>query len=997
MRYRFGNCLLDTDTGELFRDGAPVPLRRQAFRLLQALIERAPTLVERDVLLDRVWGHDALSPNVLPQTISELRQALGDHPQSPDCIETRHRRGYRFIAPVTVDASASASISTIIPATPQNELTAAADAAPACAVLPTDTRIAPARWPRFALPALICLLALIAALGWMWRSPPGNVGSDADTAIAIGVFPTESDVPEWIPGAALELITQSLHGVRGTRVLRSEALGLSQAAADARWQHLMHDLLGAPVAVTGHWRREGDELALELSVIDLGNGRVLRAQRLVAAEDALDDLVEQARTQVLAALSLPVSATAQARPERNVRTRYWEALAQLAAGESAAAAEALLALRTDMATEATWLDPALIRALREAGRTQEAGERIAARLAWGDDLPLGERLRLQAEQATLQHQPEQAAAALRALRELEPDDVAAGLELAARELDALQGEAARNTLAALGRDVRARNDPRLALLAARLARIDGDLDAAWREDENAAQAAQRHGLAQLAANAATGMAATQRARGELDKATQTLQAALDEWGERLSPSRRADLQLERIALMRERGQHDAAFKALDTFFAESPPADRMTRARIEGALLYFLANQPQPARTLLDAARTEALTQATPALAVAWHNAAALAALEAGQIDAAQQAFETAFSLARSHGLAGQSVALQVNAGLLLARQRRFAEAEALWGDALEVFERLGDRRGQATCLGNLAAAASSQGRAERADELNTHALTLFRELKLTGPQARTAYNLGLSAMRAGRLSSADALLGEAVEAFAAEGQPDPMLQALAMQAQVRLQAGQTDAVVALLDPLDATLATASPLRRSHVLSARARLHEARGERESARGLHREALALRNDGTTPAWAALSELALLRLDLQDGAEPGMIAARAEALAQHLTVLREPRDAARAHLLVAEARLTRKDPEQAEQALEQARTAMQDFSDQDMHLDFNWIQAWLADPVERNERLRLLVQRATELGYGRHAARAAAALDRRTTGIWLAEPLPPYATP
>ncbi len=990
MRYRFGEYLLDTQTGELLHGGSPVALRRQAFLLLQVLIERAPALVERDALLDAAWGHDALSPNVLPQTISELRQALGDNPQEPRCIETRHRRGYRFIAALTIETPAPSAVA-VMPQVHAEPQAVVETPAPSRSEKP-NVDVWPRRIAWLALP-----LVLLAMIGWMLRPAPSATATLADTAIALAEFPAEDDVPAWVPGAGLELITQSLHGVRGLRLLRSESLGLPQAAADARWQHLMHDLLGAPVAVTGHWRREGAELALDLAVIDLGNGRVLRAAHWVAGEDALDDLIENARTNVLEALSLPVSATTQARPERSVRKRYWEALAQLAAGESEAAAAALRALHTETGDEATWLDPALIRALREAGHTQEAEQRIAARLAQGDDLPLGERLRLQAEQATLRHQPEQAAAALRALRELEPDDVAAGLELASRELDALQGEAARNTLAALRQDVRARNDPRLALLAARLARIEGDFAAALREDENAAQAALRHGLAQLAADAALGMAATQRARGELDQAMQTLQAALDKWGERLSPSRRADLHLERIALMRERGQHDDAFKALDGFFKQAPPADRMTRARIEAALLHVLANQPQAARALLDAARTDALGETTPALAVAWHNADALAALEQGQINAAQQAFETAFSLARSQGLAGQSVALQVNAGLLLARQRRFTEAQVLWGDALEIFERLGDRRGQATCLGNLAAAASSQGRAEQADELNTRALALFRELKLPGPQARTAYNLGLSAMRAGRLTIADALLGEAAQAWSAEGQPDPMLQALAMQADLRMQAGQMESAAALLEPLDAALATASPLRRSHVLSARARLHEARGERESARGLHREALALRSDGTTPAWAALSELALLRLDLLDGAEPGVLAARADALAQSLIALREPRDAARALLLVAEARLTRNDPEQAERALQQARAAMQDFPDEDMRLEFDWINAWLVDSTERGERLRLLMQHATQLGYQRHAARARAALDRRRSDTGLAELLPPYASP
>lgn len=108
MAYSFGDFHLDPRRGTLSGPHGVVPLRRQAFRLCEVLLENAPDLMERDQLLDAVWGRTALSPNVLPQTISELRQALGDNPQAPCYIETLHRRGYRMICPVgKVDAEDS--------------------------------------------------------------------------------------------------------------------------------------------------------------------------------------------------------------------------------------------------------------------------------------------------------------------------------------------------------------------------------------------------------------------------------------------------------------------------------------------------------------------------------------------------------------------------------------------------------------------------------------------------------------------------------------------------------------------------------------------------------------------------------------------------------------------------------------------------------------------------------------------------------------------------
>jgi formylglycine-generating enzyme required for sulfatase activity/DNA-binding winged helix-turn-helix (wHTH) protein/pimeloyl-ACP methyl ester carboxylesterase len=108
MEYRFGKFTLDTRTGSVTGPAGPVALRRQTFRLLEVLLSHAPELLDRDTLLDEAWGRTALSANVLPQAISELRQALGDSAQSPRYIETLHRRGYRIVCDVEIVEEACA-------------------------------------------------------------------------------------------------------------------------------------------------------------------------------------------------------------------------------------------------------------------------------------------------------------------------------------------------------------------------------------------------------------------------------------------------------------------------------------------------------------------------------------------------------------------------------------------------------------------------------------------------------------------------------------------------------------------------------------------------------------------------------------------------------------------------------------------------------------------------------------------------------------------------
>ena len=51
-------------------------------------------------MLGAVWPGVFVGDDVLKSTIRELRKALGDYSSEPRFIETAHRRGYRFMAPV---------------------------------------------------------------------------------------------------------------------------------------------------------------------------------------------------------------------------------------------------------------------------------------------------------------------------------------------------------------------------------------------------------------------------------------------------------------------------------------------------------------------------------------------------------------------------------------------------------------------------------------------------------------------------------------------------------------------------------------------------------------------------------------------------------------------------------------------------------------------------------------------------------------------------------
>ncbi len=91
---------LDADDAQLRNGREVVPLRPKTLAVLTHLIGNPGRLVTKSELLDAVWPGTAVSESVLTSCIKELRQALDDDPRRPRAIETAHRRGYRFIAPI---------------------------------------------------------------------------------------------------------------------------------------------------------------------------------------------------------------------------------------------------------------------------------------------------------------------------------------------------------------------------------------------------------------------------------------------------------------------------------------------------------------------------------------------------------------------------------------------------------------------------------------------------------------------------------------------------------------------------------------------------------------------------------------------------------------------------------------------------------------------------------------------------------------------------------
>ena len=106
----FGTFRFDPRSGQLWCDGREVRLTPRAAAVLYTLAERGGDVVSKQELFDRVWNGIAVTDDALTSCIQELRGALGDDARRPRYIETRHRRGYRFMLAPTATAEKAAAV-----------------------------------------------------------------------------------------------------------------------------------------------------------------------------------------------------------------------------------------------------------------------------------------------------------------------------------------------------------------------------------------------------------------------------------------------------------------------------------------------------------------------------------------------------------------------------------------------------------------------------------------------------------------------------------------------------------------------------------------------------------------------------------------------------------------------------------------------------------------------------------------------------------------------
>ena len=95
--YEKGPLKIDFSTYEIFVRTRPVKLTLKEFELLRFLVQNPNRVLNRDQLLDRVWGGDTfVTPRTVDVHIRRLRKAVEKDDRRPKWILTVRGVGYKF-------------------------------------------------------------------------------------------------------------------------------------------------------------------------------------------------------------------------------------------------------------------------------------------------------------------------------------------------------------------------------------------------------------------------------------------------------------------------------------------------------------------------------------------------------------------------------------------------------------------------------------------------------------------------------------------------------------------------------------------------------------------------------------------------------------------------------------------------------------------------------------------------------------------------------------
>ncbi len=167
MRYRFEDCVLDTDQRELHRAARLVSVAPQVFDLLTYLIRNRDSVVSKDDLIEAIWKGRIVSEAALTTRLNVARTAIGDSGEQQRLIKTLPRKGFRFIGVVREEPASQNPGSPEFSNASGRPAPALPDK-PSIAVLPFSNLSADSQQEYFADGVVEDIIAALSRLRWLF-------------------------------------------------------------------------------------------------------------------------------------------------------------------------------------------------------------------------------------------------------------------------------------------------------------------------------------------------------------------------------------------------------------------------------------------------------------------------------------------------------------------------------------------------------------------------------------------------------------------------------------------------------------------------------------------------------------------------------------------------------------------------------------------------------------------------------------------------------------
>ena len=273
---KFGTFEVSFDSGEVRKAGLKIRVQQQPLKLLQILLERPGEVVSREQLRNLLWANESFGDfdQAVNIAIGKLRSALGDSAENPRYIETLPKRGYRFIAEVSIGDfdGPTDGLVTVLPESAART-PVFGDLNPAQPDAPPQTRTdvtAPKRqrWTarRIAFAAAVSLgfsiLAVFIYLSWVRR--PTGIRSLA--VLPLDNFSGDSSQDYFADGMTDELITD-LAQIRALRVVSRTSVMMYKGTHKPLPQIARE--LNVDAVVEGSVFRSGDQVRITAQLIQV--------------------------------------------------------------------------------------------------------------------------------------------------------------------------------------------------------------------------------------------------------------------------------------------------------------------------------------------------------------------------------------------------------------------------------------------------------------------------------------------------------------------------------------------------------------------------------------------------------------------------------------------------------------------------------------------------------------------------------------------------------